>query len=51
MTEGSVPPLETPELGFEEFQRIYGPIRALSPVEAGLLFRDAPFRWWVAGGW
>jgi len=40
-----------PELGFEDFQRIYGPIRALSPVEAGVLFDGAPFRWWVAGGW
>lgn len=40
-----------PELGFQEFQRIYGPIRALSPAEAALLFHGAPFRWWVAGGW
>jgi hypothetical protein len=39
------------ELTFEAFQHIYGPIRALSPAEAGVLFRDAPFRWWVAGGW
>jgi hypothetical protein len=45
---------ETPrpqELDFEGFQHVYGPIRALSPVEAGHLFHDAPFRWWVAGGW
>jgi hypothetical protein len=40
-----------PELGFEEFQRIYGPIRALSPARAAALFDGAPFRWWVAGGW
>ena len=39
------------ELDFEAFQHIYGPIRALSPAEAGLLFHQAPFRWWVAGGW
>jgi hypothetical protein len=38
-------------LDFEAFQRIYGPIRALSPAQAGELFRGAPFRWWVAGGW
>ena len=40
-----------PDLGFEEFQQIYGPIRALSPLEAAELFRGAPFRWWIAGGW
>ena len=38
------------ELDFEAFQHIYGPIRSLSPVEAGVLFRGAPFRWWIAGG-
>ncbi len=41
----------SPDIGFEEFQRIYGPIRALTPVGAGTLFDGAPFRWWVAGGW
>jgi len=40
-----------PEIGFQEFQRIYGPIRALTPTEAAALFDGAPFRWWVAGGW
>jgi hypothetical protein len=40
-----------PDMGFEDFQRIYGPIRALTPIEAGALFDGAPFRWWVAGGW
>jgi hypothetical protein len=40
-----------PELDFEAFQRIYGPIRALSPGEVATLFEGAPFRWWVAGGW
>jgi hypothetical protein len=39
------------EIGFEEFQRIFGPIRALSPTEVLALFADAPFRWWIAGGW
>jgi hypothetical protein len=49
--ESAVPPPAPPELGFDEFQRIYGPIRALSPAEAASLFDGAPFRWWVAGGW
>jgi len=45
------PAARPPEIGFEEFQRIYGPIRALTPTEAAALFDGAPFRWWVAGGW
>lgn len=49
--DGEVPAPAPPELGFLEFQRIYGPIRALSPAEAAILFDGAPFRWWVAGGW
>ena len=49
--ETAVPPPAPPELGFEDFQRIYGPIQALSPTEAASLFDGAPFRWWVAGGW
>jgi len=49
--ETAVPAPAPPELGFLEFQQIYGPIRALSPAEAALLFDGAPFRWWVAGGW
>ncbi len=49
--EAGVPPPAPPEVGFEGFQQIYGPIRALSPVEAAALFDGAPFRWWVAGGW
>jgi hypothetical protein len=45
-------PQPAPEdLDFEAFQQIYGPIRALSPAQAGALFQGAPFRWWVAGGW
>jgi hypothetical protein len=44
-------PGREPEIGFEEFQRIYGPIRPLSPAEAARLFAGAPFRWWIAGGW
>lgn len=39
------------ELDFEAFQRIYGPIQPLSPLEALELFRGATFRWWIAGGW
>jgi hypothetical protein len=49
--ESAVPAPAPLELGFEEFQKIYGQIRALSPLEAGVLFGGAPFRWWVAGGW
>jgi Aminoglycoside-2''-adenylyltransferase len=45
------PVAEPHELNFEEFQRIVGPIRALSPGQAGRLFDGAPFKWWVAGGW
>jgi hypothetical protein len=40
-----------PELPFDEFQRIYGRVEALSPAQAAELFTGAPFRWWVAGGW
>jgi hypothetical protein len=49
--ETGVPPPAPEELGFEPFQRIYGPIQALSPAEAAGLFDGAPFAWWVAGGW
>lgn len=49
--ETAVPAPAPPELEFVEFQRIYGPIRAMSPAEAAVLFDGAPFRWWVAGGW
>jgi Aminoglycoside-2''-adenylyltransferase len=45
------PPEPQPELDSEEFQRIYGPIRSLSPAQAATLFDGAPFLWWVAGGW
>jgi len=51
MTDNPAPPHVPPELAFDEFQRIYGPIQALSVVDAAELFRGAPFRWWVAGGW
>lgn len=49
--DGAVPAPAPPDLGFEEFQRIYGPIKALSVTEAAGLFAGAPFRWWIAGGW
>lgn len=39
------------ELSFEEFQRIYGRVDALTPAAAASLFSGAPFRWWVCGGW
>ena len=45
------PAAAEPELGFEEFQRIFGRIRPLSRLEVAGLFAGAPFRWWIAGGW
>jgi hypothetical protein len=39
-----------PELTDEEFHRIYGPIRALTPLEVAAFFAGATFRWWIAGG-
>jgi hypothetical protein len=49
--EAAMPAPAPPDIGFVEFQRIYGRIVALSPAEAARLFHGAPFRWWVAGGW
>ncbi len=51
MDDALVPPPAPTEMGFEAFQRIFGPIRPLSPAQAAALFEGAPFRWWVAGGW
>lgn len=34
-----------------EFQALYGPWRPLTPPQVRDLFADAPFRWWIAGGW
>ena len=36
---------------FSAFQELYGPWRPWSPAEVLRRFRDAPFPWWVAGGW
>jgi len=36
---------------FEEFQALYGTWRGLLPTEVSALLADAPFRWWIAGGW
>jgi hypothetical protein len=36
---------------FEEFQAVYGAIRAFTPRQAADLFSGAPFSWWIAGGW
>jgi hypothetical protein len=35
----------------EEFQRLYGRWRPLLPQEVVGLLEDAPFRWWIGGGW
>lgn len=48
---GHGPAAAASELDFKAFQRIYGRIRPLTPVQVAELFSDAPFRWWVAGGW
>lgn len=34
-----------------DFQKLVGPWEPLAPVEVAALFADAPFRWWLAGGW
>jgi hypothetical protein len=34
-----------------EFQLLYGRWQPLTPPELRDLFADAPFRWWIAGGW
>jgi hypothetical protein len=39
------------DLGFEEFQRIFGPARPLTLEQARDLFAGSPFEWWVCGGW
>jgi Aminoglycoside-2''-adenylyltransferase len=39
------------DLNDAEIERLYGAWARLSPSDAFALLRDAPFRWWVAGGW
>jgi hypothetical protein len=39
------------ELTQDEFERIYGPVAPLLPAQAAELFADAPFAWWICGGW
>src|SRR3954452_10099875 len=34
-----------------EFQALYGRWSPLRPAEVRDLFAEAPFRWWIAGGW
>lgn len=34
-----------------EFQNIYGRWEPPDPAGARRVFADAPFRWWIAGGW
>jgi hypothetical protein len=38
-------------LPHSEFERIYGPLRPLSPAEAKDLLAGLDVPWWVAGGW
>lgn len=39
------------DLSQEEFERVYGRVTPLALPEVARLFKDAPFRWWIAGGW
>ena len=39
------------ELTQNEFERIYGPVAPLTMAQVADLFADAPFRWWICGGW
>ena len=39
------------ELTQEQFERIYGPAAPLTLTQVATLFRGAPFRWWICGGW
>jgi len=45
---GPVIPAELPQ---DQFERVYGPVAPLSLDELAALFTDAPFRWWICGGW
>jgi hypothetical protein len=38
-------------LGEWDFQRRHGLWEPKSPAQVATLFRDAPFLWWVVGGW
>lgn len=46
-----VEPVIPDELSHEDFMRIYGPLAPLTLAEVAALFADAPFRWWICGGW
>jgi hypothetical protein len=39
------------ELNESSIHRLYGPWQPMVPVEVASLFEDAPFPWWIAGGW
>lgn len=39
------------ELSEEQFQSLYGAWDPYTPGQVRDLLADAPFRWWIAGGW
>lgn len=44
-------PAPLDELDQATFESIYGRVTPWSPADALRVLGDAPFRWWVAGGW
>jgi hypothetical protein len=51
VTQTHKEPVIPDELSQDEFVRIYGAVGALSLHDVAELFRGAPFRWWICGGW
>jgi hypothetical protein len=39
------------ELDEASIHRLYGPWQPMAPAEVASLFENAPFPWWIAGGW
>jgi Aminoglycoside-2''-adenylyltransferase len=39
------------DLDEAEIERLYGRSGRFSPADVLELLHDAPFRWWIAGGW
>ena len=44
-------PVIPDELSQEEFEHIYGRVAPLTLPGVAQLFDQAPFRWWICGGW
>ena len=50
-TKPTTPLVNHNDLDDELIERIYGPWQGLGPQEVMALLGEAPFPWWVAGGW